>query len=82
MVEYLEENDAKFIHSQVDADNITNTTVEFAQKIDANLISIMTEQEKTTANLWLGPYAQQMVNHSSIPVLSFHHKEYIRILSR
>ena len=82
VVEYLKEDEVKFEHTQLEADNITNATVEFAQKIDANLISIMTEQEKTTANLWLGPFAQQMVNHSPIPVLSIHHKEYIRILSR
>jgi len=35
----------------------------------------MTEQEKSTANLWLGPYAAQMVNHSPIPVLSIHSKQ-------
>jgi hypothetical protein len=39
------------------------------------MISIMTEQEKSTSNLWLGPYAQQMVHHSPIPVLSIHAAE-------
>jgi len=42
------------------------------KKFEANLISIMTEQETTTTNLFLGPYASQMVNHSPIPVLCNH----------
>ena len=37
----------------------------------------MTEQETTTANLILGPYAQQLVNHSKVPVLSIHPKDSI-----
>ena len=49
------------------------------KKINADIITIMTEQELTTANLFLGAYAQQMVNHSPIPVLSVHAKEYIRV---
>ena len=34
----------------------------------------MTDQEKSPKNLWLGAYAQQMVNHSPIPVLSIQSK--------
>lgn len=80
--EYLSENDINNQRDTAEADNITNSTIEYAKSVEANLISIMTEQEKTTANLWLGPYAQQMVNHSPIPVLSIHPKEYIRTISR
>ena len=79
---YLEDENVKFSIEAIDADNITNATVEYAKKIDAEIIAIMTEQETTTANLFLGAYAQQMVNHSPIPVLSIHAKEYIRIQSR
>jgi nucleotide-binding universal stress UspA family protein len=82
VVEYIEEEGVKCIRDAIDADNLTNDTIEYAKKVDANLISIMTEQERTTANLWLGPYAQQMVNHSPIPVLSIHPRELIRSLSR
>ncbi len=39
----------------------------------------MTEQETTTANIFLGPYAQQMVNHSPVPVLSMRAKELVSI---
>lgn len=68
--EYLTENDIRFKSTFVEADNITEDTIKYATKVGANLISIMTEQETSTANLLLGPYASQMVNHSPIPVLS------------
>ncbi len=67
---YLKDNNVKFVINFVTADNTTNSTIEYSQKVNADLIAIMTEQEKTAANFWLGPYAQQMVNNSPIPVLS------------
>lgn len=70
--DYLKENNIKFKTSFIDTHNITEATLKYAKEIDANLISIMTEQETSTANIWLGPYAAQMVNHSPIPVLSVH----------
>lgn len=66
------------IHT-VEAGNVTKATIEFATKMDANLIAIMTEQTTSAMNLWLGPYAQQMVNQSPIPVLSVHPKEHLRL---
>lgn len=72
---YLKENNVKHLIVELEAENLSTSTIEYAKKVDANLISIMTEQEKTATNLWLGPYAQQMVHHSPIPVLSIHPKE-------
>lgn len=74
---YLTENQIKHTVVELEADNLTDITIDYAIKIDANLISIMDEQETTTANIWLGPYAQQMVNHSPIPVLCIHAKDLI-----
>jgi nucleotide-binding universal stress UspA family protein len=51
--------------------NLTDITIDYAKSIDADLISIMTEQEKSISNLLLGNYAHQMINDSLIPVLSF-----------
>jgi nucleotide-binding universal stress UspA family protein len=79
---YLDEENIPYKVESVDAENITNATIEYAKAVDADMIAIMTEQETTTANLFLGAYAQQMVNHSPIPVLSIHAKEYVRIQSR
>ncbi|MBN3035103.1 MAG: universal stress protein [Bacteroidales bacterium] len=79
---YLEEEKVRYHLEMIEAEQITNTTIDYARRTDADIISIMTEQETTTANLFLGAFAQQMVNHAPIPVLSIHSKEYIRIQSR
>lgn len=67
---YMDDNKVRYSVDRREADNITNTTIEYAREVGADMITIMTEQETTTANLLLGPYAQQMVNNSPIPVLS------------
>lgn len=74
--DYFKENDIKYKTTFLEVDNITEATLEYAKNINANLISIMTEQETRTSNLWLGPFAAQMVNHSPIPVLSIHADKY------
>ncbi len=79
---YMEEENVSFVVNATTAENITNGTIDYAKSINADLIVIMTEQEMTTANLFLGAFAQQMVNHSPIPVLNIHAKEYIMVSSR
>jgi nucleotide-binding universal stress UspA family protein len=82
VMKHMEESNISFKLESVDADNLTDSTIDYAKSVDANLISIMTEQEKRTKNLWLGAFAQQMVNHSPIPVLSIHPKEALISLAR
>jgi nucleotide-binding universal stress UspA family protein len=74
-LQYLEEEQAKVVFKEVNTDNLSQAIINYAIEIDANLISIMREQEKATKNLWLGPYAAQIVNHSPIPVLSLHSRD-------
>ncbi|HOI31550.1 MAG: universal stress protein [Bacteroidales bacterium] len=74
---YLEENQVRYLVKEIDAGNISDAVIDYATTINANLISIMDEQEKAASNIWLGPYPQQMVNHSPIPVLVVHAKNYI-----
>lgn len=82
VMKHLEEDNIKYKLEAVETDNLTNATIDYALKVNANLISIMTEQETTTRNLLLGPYAQQMVNHSPIPVLCIHPKEMLVSMAR
>ncbi|MCK9421661.1 MAG: universal stress protein [Bacteroidales bacterium] len=73
---YFDEEKVKYhIESVAVVENISKAMIDYAAKIDANLIAIMTEQETTTANIFLGPYAHQTVNHSPFPVLSIHSRE-------
>jgi nucleotide-binding universal stress UspA family protein len=72
---YFQQEGVKYKLATVECSNISDAMIDYAVKNEANLISIMTEQESTTSNLWMGPYAHQTVNHSPIPVLSIHSKE-------
>ena len=76
VIEYLDEEEVKYKIERLEVEHMVNDSIEYAKKAGANLIAIMTEQERSTANLWLGPYAQQFVNHSPIPVLSIHSKDF------
>jgi len=82
VMDYMKERKVKYFSEIKESDNITRTTIDYAETVGANLIAIMTEQETTTANIFLGPYAQQMVNHSPIPVLSMRSKELVPITAR
>jgi nucleotide-binding universal stress UspA family protein len=79
VTDYFKERKIKYVAVTKESDNITRTTIDYAEEIKADLIAIMTEQETTTANIFLGPYAQQMVNHSPVPVLSMRAKELVSI---
>jgi nucleotide-binding universal stress UspA family protein len=76
VTQYLDEEEVKYRIERLEVEQLVTDSIEFAKKQGANLIAIMTEQERSTANLWLGPYAQQFVNHSPIPVLSIHAKDF------
>jgi nucleotide-binding universal stress UspA family protein len=79
VVKHFVKHGVRYQVHKIEAGNVTKATIEFATEIEANLICIMTEQTTSAMNLWLGPYAQQMVNQSPIPVLSVHPKEHLRI---
>ncbi len=52
-------------------DNTTDAILEYAEKVDADLITMMTEQQRSRlGNILLGSYAHQLVNQTAIPVLS------------
>ncbi|MCX6282221.1 MAG: universal stress protein [Bacteroidetes bacterium] len=72
---FFTQEGVKFFTSSEETENVPETIINYSKKIDANLISIMTEQESSTSTLWLGPFAQQIVNQSPIPVLSVHSKD-------
>jgi len=72
VVDYLKKSGVKYVLASETGDNLTDVTIEYANTIGADMISIMSEQSSTTSNLWLGAYAQQMVNHSPLPVLCHH----------
>ncbi len=82
VIDYLEEEGVKYEHHTLETTNVTIDTIAFASKQNINLISIMTEQEVSTRNILLGPYAQQMVNTSPIAVLSIKPRDTLVMDSR
>ncbi|MCD4774275.1 MAG: universal stress protein [Bacteroidales bacterium] len=74
VAKFYEEGEIKIERDSIETNDLVNSCIEYAQEKNANLISIMTEQEKTASNIWLGPYASRFVNHSPFPILSIHPK--------
>lgn len=66
---YVRENLHKVTTRIEGSRNNAEDTLRLAEQEKADLIIIMSEQEKTLSGLFLGPYAQQVVNASKIPVL-------------
>ncbi len=71
----LEEEGINYTYEKKLGGNITKTTIDYATSINADLIIIMTEQEAQIGSFFLGKFAQQMVNHSPIPVVSLSPRE-------
>ncbi len=72
---YLTHHHIKNTLEHITGNNITDITIDYALDKKADLISIMTEQDKSIANLLLGSYAHQMINKSPLPVLLFPTKQ-------
>jgi nucleotide-binding universal stress UspA family protein len=75
----FDEAGVSYIHEKRLGGNITNLTVDYAKGVKADLILIMTEQEPQIGSFFLGKFAQQMVNHSTIPVMSIAPREDLMI---
>lgn len=68
---YIENFSVPYKVEHLYGNNLTDLTLDYSRSVDADLISIMTEQETSASNLLLGSYAHQMINKAFIPVLSF-----------
>jgi len=55
--------------------NLAKDALDYADKNNCDLIVINTGHESKLTGIFLGTFAQQLVNHSKIPVLSIKHKE-------
>ncbi len=71
---YLNAKKIKHYHKSFVGDNLADLSVVYASSIDADMISIMKQQGKSL-NVFLGNYAQQVMNKATIPVLSISVRE-------
>lgn len=68
--DYLSEKNIHCKLETIGGEEIENLTVKYAQKIDAGLISIIATQKERSKTLFFDTYAQRMVNHSPLPVMT------------
>ena len=50
--------------------NQAKVSYDYAKSVNADLIVIMTDQDEDITGRLMGTYAQQIINHSKIPVMS------------
>lgn len=72
---FLRGRDITVINKTIYGDNVADITVEYANSVQADMISIITEQKSSITTLILGNYAQQVLNKATIPVLNITPKE-------
>lgn len=72
---FLQKYSIEYTTEKMGCENITDATLEYAYNINADLIVIMTEQEKRFSNIIQGSYAQQMIHRSMIPIMTIHPEE-------
>lgn len=70
ITDYLEREGIPHTETVETGSNLATMTMDFAEAKGGNLIVMMTEQEPNVTGFLVGPFAQQIVNHSKIPVLS------------
>lgn len=68
-VEFMEEKGIVVSGKEIHCNNISEDTLIFATQHNADLITIMSDYDENPMNIRIGTSAQQMVNHSPIPVL-------------
>lgn len=71
---FLQKHGIVYHKECLQSENIARDVLSFSNKINANMIAIITER-KASSNMLLGEYAQKIVNHSNVPVLSIRSKD-------
>jgi nucleotide-binding universal stress UspA family protein len=61
---------AEIIKTTKGEDTLAQCILDYANKVDGDLLIIMTQQEANFTRMFIGSTAQEMVNNSEIPVMS------------
>ena len=79
VVTYLDDKGIKYEVDEIYARDLVDDIVGYAESIDANLLSIMDEQETTLKNVFEGSYTLQLVTKAKCPVMISHMKNMFSI---
>ncbi len=69
-VSCLKDSGVNFLLEDIEVQNVAASIIDYSTENNIDIIAIMTDQGTTTANKFLGPYSQQLINNSKIPVVS------------
>lgn len=72
-LKYLTDIGIKVTYDLRQGSSVAQTCIDFALERNAGLIMMMTETESN--NWFMGTLAQQLVNHSPVPILSIHSRD-------
>lgn len=72
---YVKKNGLVSTRTVLPDTNQARSTYDYAKIVGADLIVIMTDQDEDITGRLMGTYAQQIVNHSKIPVMSIRPQE-------
>jgi nucleotide-binding universal stress UspA family protein len=71
--DHLSSANIPYLTTRVQSENLAQSAIDYAAKNKIDLIIINTGHESKITGFLLGAFAQQLVNHSKIPVLSIKH---------
>ncbi|MCF8258662.1 MAG: universal stress protein [Flavobacteriales bacterium] len=75
ITDYLDREEIAHEENILIGENLATMAMNYAESKKGDLMVIMTEQEYNLTGFLVGPYAQQIVNHCRIPVLSISPEE-------
>jgi len=67
---------AEIIKTKKGEDTLAQCILDYVNKVDGDLLMIMTQQEANFTRMFIGSTAQELVNNSEIPVMSIIPKEH------
>jgi nucleotide-binding universal stress UspA family protein len=67
---FIEDRNIPCTIEALNGDNIASEVVSYANRVEADLIMIMTQEEMNWTDLFISSAAQEVINNSDIPVLS------------
>ncbi|HEX8517721.1 MAG TPA: universal stress protein [Bacteroidia bacterium] len=70
--EYIRKCNIPCSRKTINGGNQARVSYDYAKSVNADLMVIMTDQDENMTGRLLGTYAQQVINHSKIPVMSIH----------
>ncbi|HTA28345.1 MAG TPA: universal stress protein [Bacteroidia bacterium] len=67
---HLKDAGLNYTRKVVIGKNLAEEAMNYAQDVNAEMLAIMADHESDSTGMFMGAFAQQIVNHSPVPVLS------------